>query len=269
MASKKRKAESIQAPAAAAAAITPERVVSNAEQEQPTVDPPFFDESKLSEIQKILRVHLASEDEAVVCKGLKNLGDLATVTLNPGGVGKKNSKELTEAGGGAIIAAVMRKWHAHVGIQISGIRAIGENAYARDCEMTKRANATGVLDAVVWAVKKYSDNADVQVIGFGTLDNLCDCHVANSKYVVQELDILPSLIKTITSFKDHVVVIEEACDFLKDLSQVQELRENIIDAGGIQALGDSIRVYKKDTRPVKGDYESWAKEALRNLCETP
>ena len=128
----------------------------------PVLAPP--DHSSLSPIEKILGVDLWKDDSNTVQSALTQLADMC-VSSNEG-FEEENRATVHRLGGAYILPGVLRKWYGFPVIQSEGCTAL-MNASYKNTAFKKSVKDSGGLDAIIWAMKSYPDNLQVQTSGCG------------------------------------------------------------------------------------------------------
>ena len=231
---------------------------------------PFFDVSKLTEVEKILRVDVWSEDPEKVAVALEALSVLCYDENC-----KHNDlqrKKAGEAGAGSIIPVIMRKWSKNEDVQAAGcwtfVCCPSPAGREKDCLIVKHARTCGILDAVIWAMKAYPLNDHIQYNAIGALYELCDGVGLNASFVVKDMKILPSIIGAYDRYNDDARLINGTSRLLNSLSAFSEIQDDMIDAGCISILDEIIHFYKHNSDFDSSEENKLAKEALANLCKS-
>jgi len=209
-----------------------------------TTNPAPPDDSKLSPVQKILRVQLWSDDRNVVGAGLEELADLC---FEPTTDFKENQVAVGKAMGAPVIVGAMRKWHDDPEIQAEGCRALCKASLtSSDNSVLKSAKETGALDSILSALKNHPQDAYVQSCGYSALVHLARLKV-NAVHAVKELKCLDLVVKGMNEFPDDATLQRRACYALHHLSHWNELKELIVQAGARQALLNAIEIHKDES----------------------
>jgi len=175
-------------------------VESTGRQHQGTVvAPPDHFKSKLSLIQRLLRVELLKDDPNAVCLGLDQLATLCS--HSEGDPNKENRAAVFRSSGAARIALAMEKWYAFPTIQYKGCQAL-ETAACQDSDHKRFAKDNGAIDAVLWAMESYPNDVAVQVCGCGAL-SVYPYIQENAKYICQESNGAVLIVAAMNRFKEN------------------------------------------------------------------
>jgi len=222
------------------------------------VAPP--DHSNLSPIQKILRVDLLKEDSNAVQSALTKLANLCSDSEDS----VENRATVHRHGGGFILSIVLRKWYGFSTIQAEGCRAL-QNASCDNAAFRNSVKESGGLDAVIWAMKSYPDNLPVQTIGCGVLVNAVDGVQKNAEYVVNTLNGADCIIAAMNKFPEDAMLQQYACGALDNLTEWEEFKDAVKQAGGRRALVEAIENHQDESKECVKELQLWATSAIKKL----
>ena len=224
------------------------------------VAPP--DHSKLLPIQKNLFVDLLKDDSDAVESALKELGKLCAIKNKHW---EKNRYTVCFAGGAAIIPFVMKKWYGYKDVQAEGccvLAIVLANHF--DTAFNKAVRDSGGIDAILWAMKSYADDLDVQTRACEAIVNVLVAK-QNATYIVEELDGVGLTIAAMRKFPDDVKLQMFASWVLRAMTTWDEFKNAIKEAGGRRALLDAIENHPDESKEHTGDLLMRARSALKNL----
>jgi len=209
----------------------------------PTVVAPP-DLSSLLPIQKILQVDLLKDDSNAVQSALTQL---ANMCLSSNTEFEENRATVHRHGGAFILSIVLRKWYGFSIIQAEGCRAL-HNASIKSAAFKKSVKDSGGLDAIIWALKSYPDNLEVQTNGCGVLGNAV-CGVKESaEYFVNALHGINRITEAMKKFPHDAKLQRYACSVLHNLVKWDEFKDAVKQAGGRRALVDAMEDHQDESK---------------------
>jgi len=222
------------------------------------------DNSKLTPIQKILQVDFMSDDSDVVVSAMTQLASMCkNSAAGAKNAGKTRATLHRRFGAGSSIAAVMKKWHAVPAIQCEGCHALN-NIAGDNPDFVASAKEIGFLDAIVWAMMSYPDDANVQGSGNEALRNLV-CNHKNADYIVNELKAVPLIVAAMEKYSKIARVQRFACSVLNQLSNWDEFKGAINQADGDSALFHAIKNHDDESKELVEDIQRTGRLALKKL----
>jgi len=220
------------------------------------VAPP--DVSNLSPIQKLLRVDLLKDDSNAVEEALTQLANMCVNS-------EENRATIHRLGGTAILPGILQKWYGFSDIQAEGCRALSNASI--DAAFRKSVKEPGGLDVIIWAMKSYPDNLEVQTYGCGALMNVV-CEVSdNAKHVVNPLNGIDCIIAAMNKFAEDAELQRYACGALDLLTEWDEFKEPVKQAGGRRALFDAIENHQDESKDHVDQLQISANRALKALLK--
>jgi hypothetical protein len=226
------------------------------------------DESTLSPITKLILVDLWSVDKVVVENAVKQLADFLCDSDD-----ERTDDECTDdqdtfnlIGGTSTIVGVMRRWYFVPGIQAHGCKALA-HAFSDDMDSPLQANDCCASEAVVYAMKNYLKNRDVQMNGCRAFGHFCESEECACHYVVNVLNGHGLILAAMKEFPNDAELQERACYALYQMSDWNECRAIIWNSSVCKALWDTIETYKdKDEKHSKAILE-YARLAFKNCFD--
>jgi len=221
------------------------------------VAPP--DHSSLSPIEKILGVDLWKDDSNTVQSALTQLAEMCFDNNE-----EENRATVHRLGGAAILPGVLRKWYGFPGIQAEGCRAL-QNASYSIAAFGKSVKDSGGLNAIIWAMKSYPNNPEVQISGCGVLGNMVDGVQESAEYVVKTLNGIDWIVAAMNKFPEDAELQRCACGALDNLVKWEEFHDTVKQAGGRRALVDAIENHEDVSKQHVEKLQHFAKHALKKL----
>jgi len=134
----------------------------------------------------------------------------------------------------------------------------------------KSVKDSGGLDAIIWAMKSYPDNLQVQTSGCGALGNMvCDkenvCGKENADFIIHKLNGDDCIIAAMNKFLHDARLQRYACGMLDNLTEWDEFKDPVKQAGGRRALLDAIENHQDESKEHAKSMQKKAKSALKKL----
>jgi chromosome segregation and condensation protein ScpB len=214
------------------------RVAQRTEEEAEEISDEFM--------RKIVLEDLWSDDEETLDQTMKRLVkymDKADSRVRC--VEKQNA--FFEVGGHLAVVRTMKGRPTHKNLQISGIFLLGIAAYENPLIQTAIGMVEGV-QAILAAMQTFSSEGDVIGSGFGALCNIVCHHEANANLLVKKIGAIPFLVERMTEFKADQTIMRRACKMLRNASRFEPLREAIVNADALLALGSAIKSHKDNAQ---------------------
>ena len=220
------------------------------------------DLSSLSPIQKILGVDLLADDSNTVQSALAQLANLCWSNTEDF---SENRATVHRLGGATIVTGIMRKWYGFPVIQAEGCRAL-QNASVKSAALSKKSvKDSGGLDAIIWAMESYPDNLQVQTNGCGALRNVVLGVKENAEHVVNTLNGVDWIIAAMNKFPHDAKLQKYACVALDNLTEWDEFKDPVKQAGGRRALFDAIENHKDESKEYVEKIQEKATSALKKV----
>jgi len=175
--------------------------------------------SNLSPLQKILCVDLLKEDCETVERAMSKLVNMFHLDNENCAA---NCAAIRQLGGATmILGGIMQKWYTNPVIQARGCVAI--TLVSRGSAALKKSTKdSGALDAIIWAMKSYPDNLQVQNCGCLALWSLTHLFRENAEYVVITLHGTDLILAAMRKFPDFVRLQISGCGALGTLVFVKK-----------------------------------------------
>ena len=258
---KRRVSEDVPAVDAGGAAVqdsepTPMEVPS----QQPQQQDPY---SHLTPIQKLLITELFRDNPAAVETALERLAELCYSSDGAlaADAEERNRDEVQRKGGEVVLSGVMKKWRDYAAIQAKGLDFLQRSA------LDVKANGSGLLDDVIYAMNRYPDNRDVQCHACGALSELV-CMKENAEYVtIGEYDGAKMIVAAMKKFPADAELQKNASWALDNLAQWDDakVRGAVNKAGARLALVSAIEKHEQDEDGEKEDVDDLQERAKSAL----
>jgi hypothetical protein len=215
--------------------------------------------SSLSPIHKLILVDLWSDDKKVVRKALQQVAE-CLCCMHEECV--NNITIFHRAGGASTIVGAMRRWYIVPDIQAHGCLALA-NAFIETNNSDVHPNEAGASEAITNAMKNYPYNRDVLMNGCRALASLCYT-MEQGAYIVNTMKGHDVILTTMKIFSNDAEIQAWTCYALSYLSETEKCRAPICDAGGFQALLDTIETHKDESKEHVGQVQKFARRAIKN-----
>jgi hypothetical protein len=121
----------------------------------------------------------------------------------------------------------------------SGASATHQSASAR----TDVANVEGI-QAILAAMERFPSDKNFIRNGFAALRTIIFGHESNAELLVTKIGAIPFLLEKMAEFKHDQDIMLCACTLLRNASRFEQLREAIVNADALLALGSAITNHK-------------------------
>jgi len=225
------------------------------------------DNSKLPKIQQIF-FDLFQDDSNAVKHAFYQLSVLCFQNAQE----EENRATVVRLGGSLTIVGAMKKWYAFPVVQAEACRALQNIAY-KNATFKVGCIEVGVLDAILWAMKKYPKDSLVQAYASGAVANLVLLR-ANAEYIVNH----PSngvglIVSAMKAFQNSSILQKWASCALNNLLQYDDdadatddlkgaIKKAIDKADGRRALLDTFENHKDESKPFVKEIRSYTRSAL-------
>jgi hypothetical protein len=182
---------------------------------------------------------LWSDDKCVILRALIKIGDIGTKDISP----YENEGKIRGLGGHTVVFQVLEK---HVGcfeIQKLGMRALGNLSHLLPTK--KLLGDIGCVEVILARMEKYPDSERVQLVGCFVIRKL----VFKSKDNAKGVEKCGGIAVVIAAMRAHPNCKElqnHGCMALSYMSEWEEYRPLILEAGGASAFSFVMETYRAD-----------------------
>ena len=186
------------------------------------------DDSKLSDLAKILTVDLWGSDATAVKNALDRLGALCE---------NERIKEIQSHGGHMGLVVILRKWSTSAPVQAAALNCL--HKAAESLEFCQAVASLGALDLVLVALRNHPRNEAVATAGCGALLNLT-LPEENARELVFHLRGIPTICATCANFSQTIVLQKYVLWLIQYMSYWDNFKGPIVQDGGLHALAEII-----------------------------
>lgn len=219
------------------------------------------DDAHLEEIPKLVISDLFSSKKSTVEKALQRIAHLCSI---PDDNAEINRNEVYNVGGHAAIVGALKKWFGCPEIQAEGFRALHNTAIS-DGAFVNAVVKIGVIDIILLAMKNFPDHQNVQISGCGVLYALCYKGTPITEKFVKDYNGMKAIVKSMKRFPKKSLLQKWSCGIFGIVSEIDELRPYIVEAGGLETLVTAIQIHNDDEKPYSADIQKKARLAMKRL----
>ena len=217
--------------------------------------------SKLDPISKILFLDLWQDDQAEVCKALKQLANLCFYDDNHA----LHRRTVFMVGGFSLLVSVMRQWSDCCDIEAEACRAFLNICLDGGSFICEAACGVGALEVILAAMQRFDNDGYIQRVGCGALHALTKCSAKMARRLVLELGGAFKLVRSMRSFPKSKRLQMWACCALADWAQWGDLRQSLLDTGGLAVIDQAIDLFKDNENLEDIAIQDKARNVLRIL----
>jgi hypothetical protein len=197
------------------------------------------------------------DDENVIVKTLNEIADIGLRDASPD---YKNELEMRELGVHSAVFQVLQKHIGCLEIQEEAIRALGNLSFL--IPTNKLLGKIGCVEVILARMEKYRDSESVQEYGCFLISKLVNGAKDNAEHVEKSGGIA-TVIAAMKAYQHIELVQYRGCVALSNMSEWEEYRPLIMDAGGASAIASAM---EKSGHP---QLRERAYEAMENLIKKP
>jgi len=220
---------------------------TSSEEEQP--------EMRLS-VTKLVLILIKTNDEAILDKAVPNL--LVALHEKNHEQRLKKQEDFYQVGGHLAVVTTMLKHPERKLLQQSGIVVLLHASYRNDVIRRAIGKVEGI-QAILKAMKNFSEERDVQYQGFQALVNLMS-EKPNAEILVNKLQGTPFILIKMGQHGEDDDILRWACELMKRLCRFNRLRPVIFEANAVETLANVLNTHKENEKIQKA-----AREAMKLL----
>lgn len=143
-------------------------------------------------------------------------------------------------------------------LQHSGILVLLHASYRNEVIRRSIGKVEGI-QAILRAMKNFSDERDVQYQGLQTLVSMMS-EKPNAELMVQRLVGIPFILDKMEQYSGDDDILRWSCELIKRLCRFNRLRSSIFEANTVDSLANVLKTHKDNEKIQKA-----AREAMKLL----
>lgn len=206
--------------------------------------------SELDVIRRLLLEEMQSDNDDTVDSAFSELSERTSLVDAAGECGEctleNNIKHFYRLGGHGIVMYTMTgKWRKNEMLQIRHCRCINEVVVGGHAKWKATFLAMGAMEAIVTAMRTFSDSCNMQCEGCRTLEILL-AEAPGTEHAERFVNELDGLSLIMQCAKDDLSLLDIAFLTLGHLAKCENLKKPIIQAGAVVVAGKALTEYPDD-----------------------